>query len=275
MRLAILGDLHYHMADENIAEWVSACDGFYKSLLQRFIETDADYHISLGDLTNYGSTEELQAVYKLLEARQSSFYHVLGNHDLYEQSCKSVLALTGQPRYHAIDTELALLVFLDTNRELSPEDWSGWIDDEQLQWFEDKLVSSGIKPLLVFAHHPVYGTTARSESDRMYIDPDIDMWRILDQKQGPAVYFNGHNHMDSIVIRNNWHFVQLSAGLDDPSLRIVDVSKEAIRITAIDVTEATIADHARILHQHIRHFSHKPDGRGQDADRNTVISLLR
>jgi hypothetical protein len=134
--------------------------------------------------------------------------------------------------------------------------------------------ASGTKPLLVFGHHPVYNTTARSEKEKGSIHPGIDMWSILNRKKGIGVYFNGHTHVDSIVAQNNWTFVQLSACLDQHGFRIVEFTEEEIRISTVDVTDADVLENASLLHQHMVHFSHNPNARGTVADRDHVIPLL-
>ncbi|MDQ0116176.1 metallophosphoesterase family protein [Paenibacillus harenae] len=274
MKLVLMGDLHYHEIDKSIPGLQEARTAFYHTFLGRFLEMDAELHISLGDLTNFGSTLELEEVYELLRHEDRNFIHVLGNHDLYWQTRREVLEITGQQRYHAIDAEAAMLVFLDTAKEMDFEDWGGWLDDEQLHWLEEMVEASGTKPLLVFGHHPVYNTTARSEREKGSIHPSIDMWRILNRKKGIGVYFNGHTHVDSIVAQNNWTFVQLSACLDQHGFRIVELTEEEIRISAVDITDADVLENAPMLHQHMVHFTPNPNARGTDADRELVVSLL-
>jgi predicted phosphodiesterase len=269
-----MGDLHYHEIDESITEWKESRDVFYQSLLGRFLDMDADYHISLGDLTHFGTSLELREVYEILRRKERTFIHVLGNHDLYSQKRREVLEITGQQRYRAIDTEKAMMVFLDTAKEMDVNDWGGWIDDEQLQWFEEMVKASGTKPLLVFGHHPVYQTTARSERDKGSIHPDIEMWRVLSRKIGTGIYFNGHTHVDSIVEQNNWTFIQLSSCLDQHGFRIVEIADKEISISAVDMNEADLTDHAAILHLHMSHFKHNPDARGEVKDRESIVSLF-
>ncbi len=210
----------------------------------------------------------------MLQHSDRTFYHVLGNHDLYAQTRREVLSLTGQARYHAITTDRAVLAFIDTAREMDYEDWGGWIDEEQLHWLEAIVRSSGTKPLLVFAHHPVYDTTTRSNEDKGSIHPGIDMWRILSQKQGTGIYFNGHTHVDSIVTQNNWTFVQVSACLDQHAVRIVDIEQEEIRISAVDIPDAVLTDNVQTLYKSMQHFTHNPEARGQDADRECNVPLV-
>ncbi|GGD89578.1 hypothetical protein GCM10010911_55230 [Paenibacillus nasutitermitis] len=274
MRLVLMGDLHYHEIDAAIPGLAEARSVFYNTLLERFLDVEGDLHVSIGDLTNFGTSVELQEVYELLRRDERTFIHVLGNHDLYSQTREQVLAITGQRRYFAMDTESALLVFLDTAREMDLTDWGGWLDEEQLQWLEQMVEASGTKPLLVFGHHPVYKTTRRSEGEKSSIHPDIDMRRILNRKQGVGVYFNGHTHVDSIIVEGSWTFVQLSSCMDQHAFRIVELADQDIRISTMDIADAAVHDHAPILHQHMKHFRPTLEARGTDADREHVISLL-
>lgn len=275
MRLILMGDLHYHQADEAEPEWLEARDEFYRILLDRFMKLEGDAHIALGDLTNYGRTEELNEVYRLLARDNRSFYHVLGNHDLYAQPRKQVLQLTGQARYRTLEMEEAVLVILDTAREMDHEDWSGHVDERQLSWLADVIDASGDKPVLVFAHHPIYDTTARSTIEKSSVHKDVPIWPVLQRKKGTGVYFNGHTHVDSIASRENWTFVQLSACLDQHAFRVVEVDGAEIRISPVEVDVPELKHHTPVIYRHMEHFRPTPEARGEDQDRETVISLAR
>lgn len=275
MKLILMGDLHYHQADEAVPEWLEARDEFYSILLDRFLELEGDVHISLGDLTNYGRTEELQEVYRLINRRNRNFYHVLGNHDLYAQPRKQVLQLTGQARYRSLETDEAVLVMLDTTREMDADDWSGVVDDRQLAWLSDVIDASGEKPVLVFAHHPVYDTTARSTWEKAAVHPDIPLWTVLQRKKGTGVYFNGHTHVDSVARKGNWTFVQISACLDQHAFRVVDIHPLEITVMATDVDVPELHLHTPVIFRHMEHFRPTPEARGTALDREIVIPLAR
>ncbi len=167
MKLVLIGDLHFPAIDQGVSGIAEARQSFFFNIfLDKFLEQEGDYHISLGDLTHYGLQEELESVYHLLRRNQRNFVHVLGNHDLYAQRRQDVLKQTGQLRYHSITTDLGVLAFIDTAKEMNYEDWGGWVDEEQLAWLEQVVQDSGTKPLFLFAHHPVYQTTKRSEVEK-------------------------------------------------------------------------------------------------------------
>jgi len=273
MRLVLMGDLHYHNVDESIPGWRDARDRFYGALLERFLEIEADWHISLGDLTNFGSPAELEGVFGLIRRKDRRFVHVLGNHDLYAMPRDFVLGAGGGERYHAVETDEAVLAFLDTARELNRRDWSGHVDDAQLLWLESVVRASDSRPLLVFAHHPVYNTTERSTEPKGSIVPEVDIRGILEMKRGVGIYFNGHTHVESIAREGNWTFVQLAACLDVPSFRLVTVEKGEIRIDAVDFDDEALNADAAFLHRYMPHFAPREEARGDAADRNARVSI--
>ncbi|SFL46171.1 Calcineurin-like phosphoesterase [Gracilibacillus orientalis] len=270
MKFSVLGDLHFPEVEQNVQGLKEAKRDFYRSFLGHFLDNEADMHISLGDLTNFGTTEELEGVYQIIHNKPNHFHHVLGNHDLYGQSIERVLEITKQPLYHTVAKDDAIFAFLNTAKEMDYEDWGGSINQEQLDWFEEVVEASGTKPLFVFAHHPVYNTTSRSDMDKLSVDPNIDMWRILDKKKGQAVYFNGHNHQNSIVHKGNWTFVQVAACLDEQAWRTIEITENHIIISHHKV----MSEQADFVSEQINHFRPSPEAAGTDKDVQSVIPIL-
>ncbi|MGN8648202.1 metallophosphoesterase family protein [Gracilibacillus sp. HCP3S3_G5_1] len=273
MKFSVIGDLHFPEVDQSVEGLEEAKWNFYRSFLSHFLDHEADMHISLGDLTNYGTTEELKGVYRIIDNKYKNFYHVLGNHDLYAQPIERVLEITKQPLYHTVAKDNAIFAFLNTAREMDYEDWGGTINQEQLEWLEEVVEASGTKPLFVFAHHPVYDTTSRSDMEKHSIDPTIDMWRILNKKKGQGVYFNGHNHQNSIVHKGNWTFVQIAACLDEQAWRLVELTEDQIIITNYTITNPLMAEQAAFLSANMNHFSPFRNAGGKEEDTYCVLPV--
>ncbi|MDT0162806.1 MULTISPECIES: metallophosphoesterase [Bacillaceae] len=273
MKIAMIGDLHYPAINEEVLGLKEARTAFYETFMNYFLDIEADFHVSIGDLTNFGLPNELEEIYSIIRQKDRTFYHALGNHDVYAMTKKEVLAITGQKQYHSFENEKAVFAFLDTAREMNYEDWGGWMDEEQLNWFETVVAASGSKPLLVFAHHPVYNTTTRSDGEKGSIHRDIDMWKVLSQKKGLGVYFNGHTHVDSIVQQNNWTFVQKSACLDQQAVRVIEIGQEEISVSAIDLDDDFLVEKAGFIAGNIPHFGPTPAARGTQEQRECRIPL--
>lgn len=273
LRLALIGDLHYPHIERENRELFELREGFYADFLKGFMALEADMHISLGDLTHNGIMQEFEEVYQYIRTGGVSFRHVLGNHDAYSLSKENISSVLDHPLYEAVETEEALLVFLDSTRELMPHDWSGQLEAGQLEWLETQLGRSQDKPVLVFAHHPVYDTTHMSLEDKMHIDPSLDMQSILSRRNGAGLYFNGHNHTHSIVQKDSWSFIQTAASLCDPSYRIVEVDSNQIRIEVIPVEDPEILRNAQGLFEKLPGLHAPKNAAGELADRNYTILL--
>lgn len=274
LRLALIGDLHYPSLDEQSEkELYELREKFFFPFLSRFFDLTADLHISLGDLTHKGTRREFEEIYRFIRSRSANFRHVLGNHDAYALPKAEIASLIDHPMYDVLETEEALLLFLESNRELRPDDWSGYLDPEQLEWLKEQLVRSHDKPLLVFAHHPVYDTTHLSEQEKLHIVPELGLADVLAQRTGTSVYFNGHNHTHSIVTKGNWSFVQTAASICQPCYRLVEVDQGEIRVRCIPVEDSQILKGARGLFDNLPGFHAPQDTAGEESDRNQTFAI--
>lgn len=273
MKIAVIGDLHYPSSSALNQTTLKNRDEFFSTFMDNFLSQEAEFHISVGDLTNFGLKEELDGIYGYIQQYQRSFIHTLGNHDLYSQTREEVLSQVGMNGNHSIETEEAILLFLETAREMEFDRWDGWISEEQQNWLAEEIEKSGDKLMIIFAHHPVYDTTARSNIPMLSIEPSIDMWSILSKKKGKGIYVNGHNHTDSIVSNENWTFIQIASVMDNQSVRILDVQDDHFTVTAIHVGTEQSKQQADIIGKAIDHFQLFPDGVGTTLERNVSIPL--
>jgi 3',5'-cyclic-AMP phosphodiesterase len=273
MKLVLMGDFHYSRMENGTEEMHAAREKVYTVMINKFLEIDADYHISLGDLTHEGFPEEFEYVFNRIGSSGRNFIHVLGNHDALSIPKTDILTITGQERYQAIDTEEAKLIFLDTTKEMNRADWGGEIDPDQLEWLQSHLEKSGDKPVFVFAHHPVYGTTARSTLEKLSIQPEIGMKDLLNKKKGSGFYFCGHNHVNSIVLQDGWHYIQTAASLDIPAFRVVELKDGKVTIELISIDEVTLVDHIARFNTGMPGFAPMEKANGEEADRNRSVNL--
>jgi 3',5'-cyclic-AMP phosphodiesterase len=275
MRMILMGDFHYSRMENGTEEMFAAREKAYTIMLDKFVEMDADFHISLGDLTHEGDPEELSYVFNRIGASERRFIHVLGNHDAYSIPKNDILSITGQQRYQTIDTAEAMLIFLDTTKEMNRADWGGEMDKDQLEWLRFQLEKSGDKPVFVFAHHPVYGTTARSSLEKLSIEPEIGMKDVLKKKKGgPGFFFCGHNHVNSIVQQDGWHYIQTAACLDIPAFRVVELKDGKIKINHISIDDVTLADHIARFNTRMPGFEPTENAHGEEADRSLLVDMV-
>ncbi|MCJ7840399.1 metallophosphoesterase [Lederbergia sp. NSJ-179] len=275
MRIALIGDLHYPSMIGQRKDVKEARDKFYTSFIHSFFEIEADYYVSIGDLTNFGMEDELREVYQIIRKYHKNFIHTLGNHDLYGIPREEVLNISDIEQNISMETDLAHLIFLETARDHNDEDYSGYLSDDQLAWLEEQIIQSGEKLVLIFAHHPVYNTTARSNFPYLSIVPEVPIQDILRKKRGNGMYVNGHNHIDSIETIDNWTYIQAGSILDDPSIRILEINQDEISIKAINVGNPELKKQSQMIGSAIHHFQFNPYGIGTTSNREKVIKQVR
>jgi Icc protein len=274
MRLILMGDFHYSRMENGTEEMIEARDRVYNVMLNTFLEMDGQFHISLGDLTHEGFPEEFSYIFSRIGTSDRNFIHVLGNHDTYSIPKTDILDITGQQRYHSIETEEAMLIFLDSTKEMDHTSWGGEMDAQQLEWLQAQLEKSGEKPTLVFAHHPVYGTTARSTMENLFIQPDVEMKAVLNTKKGSGFFFCGHNHVNSIVQQDGWHYIQTAACLDIPAFRIVELKDGQVISQLLTIDQEDLTDHIERFNTKMKGFNPVLEARGEDTDWNIKVDLL-
>lgn len=282
MRIAVLTDMHYSMMNGADARIHDLRDDYYRELLNQFFNVQADYYVSLGDLTHGGAKEEFAFFLDYMQDREGAdnFVHVLGNHDIIHATKNEVIEMTGQSRYQVIDHEDARLVFLDACIERAPDQGydaalgaEGFVDNEQLDWLSQVVQSTKQSALLVFAHHPLYGTTTRSieNNGRQSIRPEIGLQPILDLYSGQALYINGHLHVNSIVQANRWTYIQTASALLAPGFRIVEIHENAFKVEYVQLNDEMLIESGRIVAEHTKNFVIRNDVFGNENDRNLVI----
>ncbi|MBT2572182.1 metallophosphoesterase [Planococcus sp. ISL-110] len=273
MKIAVIGDLHYPALKKAYSFIEKDRQTFYENFLERFFSIPADLYVSIGDLTNFGTQDELADVYSIIEKHGKPFKHVLGNHDVYGMTRKEVLAITRQHRFHQVSTDSVVLAFLDTAQEQNYAHWGGTLDSPQQDWLSVVVKETENRPLIVFGHHPIHGTTKNSTKDKRCIHPDIPVWEILSRKTGVGLYVNGHNHFNSIAARENWTFLQLAAVLDEQAVRLIEVSESLLSIDYVSFTDLLLHKHAQVIGEAIDHFRLNPYPLGTAADVKYAIPL--
>lgn len=275
MKLVLLGDFHYSaMKERKIRDksiLVQIRDDYYERMIKKFTEADGDYHISLGNLTNSGDIDELRYMCRSLKENCPDFIHVIGSNDSYKSSKEDILEETKQERYFSIDQDNIKMIFLDTTLESNLNTNEGSIDIMQMLWFEDQIYEAEGKTVLVFAHHPVYATTALSKEKGSYIKQIKEVNRILNLHRGIGVFFCGHNHINSICSRNNWYFVQTADVLDTNAFRIVDISDDKMIIDYKEFENFT--DSSKVIGRCIENFHFEENAYGDIRDRFMEVNF--
>lgn len=274
LRIALIGDLHYSGMLNRPADAAAVRDMFYTGLLHNFFMEDADLHISLGDVTHMGNPEEWEGIERIVEKYPGrTFRFVLGNHDVLDQSKHVTLEQLELPRYFVEETRDCRLIYLDTTRDMSPDNWGGLVDDEQLSWLET-LEQQEDKPTLVFAHHPIHNTTTKSELPMMNVENSREVVAQLDKITSQVIYFNGHNHIQSIAKHQalaHWDFVQTASALSSPCFRVVEVTPTSVAVTTKHLATPTFYRRAAAVREAVLDYWHDQTAPGGHGDQSLIV----
>ncbi|MEF3306944.1 metallophosphoesterase family protein [Paenibacillus sp. GYB003] len=244
MRIRMMTDLHYALHADPVG------DSYYKEYLKRFFGDGpaADRYVSLGDLTQNGTEREYRAAFETIDSlgRRDAFLHIPGNHDLLEADCRQTEQWGSTPPvsegFGAVETESTTLLFLNSCQVRKPLDWGGRLDGARLQLLGSKLAEANGKPVLVFAHHPLPDTTALSDRPMMRVEEAAALTELMNEATGPCFWFNGHNHIQSIVRKAAWTCVQTASALCLPCYREVIVSDDAVKVTTTILNDPALEE---------------------------------
>lgn len=255
MKISLFSDLHMSsrnnledvqeslaksgLKDKGFESYEAVRDDYYEEYIKTFFKQEADMYMSLGDLTNIGERKEYELVYDLIEkyGQGKQFISLLGNHDTYVQSKNEVIKNYNVERYGSFIAGDICIIYLDSTRDGDIMDWSGIVDDVQLSWLESMLSANQDKTVLVFSHHPVYGTTDTSTEEKASIEADNRIKEILENHKGKGYFFNGHTHVESIVEIGNWHYVQVGSVMDQSLIRNIEIDDNGIEISTAGLEE--------------------------------------
>ncbi|MCC2684048.1 MAG: hypothetical protein K0R75_947 [Paenibacillaceae bacterium] len=268
MKIAIMGDLHYSQVEQTNETLWNAREVFFKQYLQSFAEIKADLRVSVGDLTHHGLADEFREVSGLLHSIASNYRAVLGNHDVLSISKEEILAITQQPRYDAVETDEALLLFLDTTVSLSLNGCD--LDEEQFEWFRQQLSRSPHKPLLIFVHHPLLAYAFGRPPSEAGLHRKV--YPLLLSRKNGGVVFNGHTHFHKTVMVGAWHAVETAGSLCFPCFRLVEVDAGQIRVSTIALDVAEIVQHSQTLRDGIDRYHQPKEKLFHKADLDFTIS---
>ncbi|WP_160112457.1 metallophosphoesterase family protein [Salicibibacter kimchii] len=273
LRFALIGDLHYPILETETAAFKEARQRFFTSFFTDFLQTSADLHVSIGDLTHHGDLNELEQAYQFLKNEPINFKHVLGNHDVYSHEKQTVQTITTQPRYSHLETDEAVLVFLDSTREKKPDDWSGMIDVEQFNWLRHLLEHYQDQRLIVFAHHPLYNTTTRSDQDKASIVSEDPVHDLLANHKTGGFYICGHTHVHSIARKKQWTYIQTAAVYDHPAIRVIEFENGRLHTTLKACEDEHTLENAETVRHHVYKRETPFDIMGATTDRTQTVVL--
>lgn len=181
--------------------------------------SDFDFVIVNGDLTNQGADDELRNIHQLLQGVKAPLYVVPGNHEnnWSQSATKTFVDLWGADRFAFVHDSL---VFVDINCGPYMKMGDGHVKREDLLWLKatlDSLVQPGYK-VVSLNHYPI-----RKD--------DLDSWEAyaaLLSAYPTLIHINGHYH--------SWQTYKVSTtGIPGAMVRALDMKGDVPGYTIVDI----------------------------------------
>ena len=170
---------------------------------------DLDFVVVTGDGIDYPNTELLKELGENLATLNKPYYYAIGNHDVSVDYSKEKFVKTlsktnpyktfDKPYYSTVLKKDFKVIVLDGASDTSIT-LKGYIDENQLKWFDKQLKESQDKVVLVFLHFPVEEPFA-SHYHRITNKDEVD--KILNKYSMPIAIFSGHYHAAKIMQNKN------------------------------------------------------------------------
>ena len=207
VRLAILGDMHYEEKELST----------FEKARNQILAYNPDAIASLGDLGGYthsGSSLSFRETRDYFRSFKKPYYPLMGNHDIEgKEYATDEDAVTGwcdafdlENPYYAVSLQHTILIFLsDTgHRSNLGSNHEVYLDETQIQWFQDVVEDNKNIPIYVFSHCPIMGSGLRILQDlhlkvpNAWINHSHYPERFIDiVHKNPQIklWFSGHNHL--------------------------------------------------------------------------------
>jgi len=121
----------------------------YRQILKELPDHHPAFLLNLADTSEYGTTDEFEAVKRLEQPLPFPVYHTVGNHDIKTDPTGQLLTATfGHSLWYAVDEGNVHLVILDN------ADRKVGFPNESLDWLEHDLSAHQTQTILIAYHRP-------------------------------------------------------------------------------------------------------------------------
>ena len=187
-----------HISDSHIRSEESVRQ--FRQVLSAIREntSDAAFVINTGDLTEFGSRNEVARYQSLVDSSDLTIYSLIGNHDTRWSNAgkQHLISLLG-PRYQSFDAGSIHFILLDSGMLLEQY---GHFSPDQLQWVQHDLASiTRTTPVIVACHHPLF-------LDQQFVDNEWDLLKQL-EPYNIIAFLCGHGHRYRHWQFNNIDFI--------------------------------------------------------------------
>jgi predicted phosphodiesterase len=156
-----------------------------------------EFAVILGDITQYGTTQDIKKFMEIAELFDIPCYPVIGNHDVYFKNWPNWNKLIGSTNYKITGPGINLYILDSAN---------SFFGKQQLNWLESEVKNATGK-VFVFTHCPLFVTGPADMQELTDIRERARIVSIL--RNRCDIMFMGHSHKRYINEAGNVQYVAI------------------------------------------------------------------
>ncbi len=256
IKFAVIGDCHHtHSGNLNKTRDCTTAKKRLETLIDQLNEQELDFVMSLGDLGDGRSDDEIPEILEVYKRSKNPVYFTIGNHDLHRRNATEVAKLFGIPApfYDFKIKNFRLIVlnafersrysyenkddmdfywnYVETHKWRKMQEWPGFMTDasfNKLKNILDNAKKDG-ENVIMFSHVPVLGEACDQYS---FILDFSRLLNLMDKYDNIRAYFAGHMHSGGFAFRNGVLHKTMEALCE--TLRLQQPKPNATIVTADD-----------------------------------------
>lgn len=269
LRVGIIADCQYGECDDTAERSYRASKDRLRAAIDYLNVQKVALSISLGDIVE-NDPYAIDSLLPILDRTDSSFYHILGNHDFYADTAASHrlhrALRTQKPYYYSVEHGRVRLIMLNTNaRTLYAADtdslradavayadslsaagikvysFNGAVDAPQMAWLENELIAARSKGQIVvlMSHHPLRfflpNAVARNSDE---------VCALIDRYKGTVVaHLAGHLHYGGRTLYNGVHYIIMKGMVQKETSNFATtlaIFTDRIELSAVDCSKFSL-----------------------------------
>jgi predicted phosphodiesterase len=157
-------------------------DAFGLEKIAGVINSDIEFVIILGDITQYGTVQDINKFIEIADSFGVPCFPVVGNHDVYFNNWPNWSNLIGSTSYKITGNGINLFILDSAN---------SFFGKQQLNWLESEVKTAAGK-VFVFTHSPLF---VNGPADMQEITDSRERARVISILRNKCdVMFMGHSH---------------------------------------------------------------------------------
>ena len=200
----VLTDTHIENGNAHGLEKIkNVIEGSYENI---------EFVVIVGDITQYGSAQDLQLFIDIADSFELPCYPVIGNHDIFFSNWPEWKKMIGSTSYRINGDEITLFIMDSAN---------AYFGNDQLNWLERELKSASGR-IFVFSHANLF---VNNLTEIQQFTDTKERARIISILRDKCdIMFMGHSHQGSINKAGNVLYIGMEDFKSKKTYCIVSVS---------------------------------------------------